>query len=346
MDDRFFFCPACEEPHLADDLPLSCPLRDDGVDDAPHDTLSDASATPQLKSLRAGTLVDDRYVIEGRIGEGGMGAVFRAKDLRVGRIVALKTLHGEFQSDSHAVQRFEREARVMAALNHPGVVRVLDSGLIDARAAYLVMELLTGETLADALDRERRLTVPDACSAASQVLATLSAVHKGGFVHRDLKPANVFVAEVGPLRMVKLLDFGLSRETRRSAVRLTNPGTVLGTPCYMSPALIRGQDPSPQSDVYAVATILFELLCGDLPIAFGEESVVAAFTKILNAPRRHPLQLNPDLPVRLAELLALAVSGDGHFRSAYEFLLALDETQGGAFMNSEISRLLPRTAPG
>jgi serine/threonine-protein kinase len=345
MDDRFFWCPVCEEPHAAEDLPLSCPLRDEGSKDLQHDTLSDASAPLQMRPMRAGTLIDDRYVIEGRIGEGGMGAVFRAKDLRVGRVVALKTLHGEFDQSSRAGQRFAREAKVMAAVQHPGVARVLDFGLVDTRAAYLVMELLVGETLGNAMDREGRFLVEDACSVACQILATLSAVHKGGFVHRDLKPANVYLAQVGATRMVKLLDFGLSRETRQSAVRLTNPGTVLGTPHYMSPALIRGQEPDSRSDVYAVALMLYEMLCGDLPVAFDDEPLIKMFQKILHGPRRHPHELNPAVPIPLAELLVQAVAGDGHFDTAYALLMAVDATQRGAYMRSELSRLLPPTSP-
>ncbi|MCA9533958.1 MAG: serine/threonine protein kinase [Myxococcales bacterium] len=345
MDDRFFWCPVCEEPHVQDDLPLTCLLRDEGATDLAHDTISDASAPMQMRSMRAGTLIDERYVIEGRIGEGGMGAVFRAKDLRVGRIVALKTLHGEFADNSRAAQRFEREAQVMAALSHPGVVQVLDFGVLDSRAAYLVMELLAGETLGDVLDREGRLGVEESCSTACQVLATLSAVHKKGFVHRDLKPANIYLASVGATRMVKLLDFGLSRETRQSAVRLTNPGTVLGTPFYMSPSLIRGQDSSARTDVYAVALLLFEMLCGDLPVLFGDEPLIKTFQKILGAPRRDPRSLNPDLPQDLAELLVTAVAGDGGFETAYDLLMAIDATQQGAYMRSEQSRLLPPTSP-
>ena len=347
MADRFFWCPVCEEPHDAEgDLPASCPLGDaQSSRSDSHDTISDAMAPTRREVLQTGTLIDDRYVVEGRVGEGGMGMVYQVRDLRVGRVIALKTVNGAFDRESRAAKRFLREAQVMAALNHPGVVRVFDFGVIDAQAAYLAMELLSGQTLGARLDQAGRLSTDESCSIACQVLATLSVIHHTGFVHRDLKPANVFLAEMGAGRLVKLLDFGLSRETRQSAVRLTNPGTVLGTPHYMSPALIRGAEPSSRSDVYSVALLLFEMLTGDLPIAFGDEPLIRTFNKILHAPRRHPHELNPDVPADLAALLVQALEGDGHFEHAYDLLVAIDATQAGAYMGSELSRFLPPAAP-
>jgi serine/threonine-protein kinase len=225
------------------------------------------------------------------------------------------------------------------------VVRVFDFGVIDGSAAYLVMELLEGQTLGARLDTFGRLGTRESCSIACQLLATLSAVHHAGFVHRDLKPANVFLTDVTGGCVAKLLDFGLSRETRQSAVRLTEPGVVLGTPYYMSSAVVAGAEPSSRSDVYSVALLLFEMVTGDLPVAFCAEPLVRTFTKILHAPRRHPHELNPDVPADLAALLARAVEGDGHFEHAYDFLLAIDATQGGSFMNSALSRLLPPAVP-
>jgi eukaryotic-like serine/threonine-protein kinase len=292
-----------------------------------------------------GTLIDERYVVEGRVGEGGMGTVYRVRDLRMSRIIALKTVNGMFDQASRAGKRFLREAQVMAAITHPGVVRVFDFGVIDAQVAYLAMELLHGRTLGARLDEAAPLSTEESCSIACQVLATLSVIHNQGFVHRDLKPANVFLSEMGSARLVKLLDFGLSRETRQSAVRLTNPGTVLGTPHYMSPELVRGAEPSSRSDVFSVALLLFEMLTGDLPVVFGDEPWVRTFNKILYAPHRHPHELNPNVPAGLAQLLVDALEGDGRFEHAYDFLMAIDATQSGAYMRSELARSLPAGAP-
>ena len=149
MADRFFWCPVCEEPHAAEgDLPASCPLGDAHVSRSDsHDTISETVAAPQRDVMQTGTLVDERYVVEGCVGEGGMGMVYRVRDLRMSRTIALKTVKGMFDEDSRAGKRFLREAQVMAALTHPGVVRVFDFGVIDTQVAYLAMELLTGMTL-------------------------------------------------------------------------------------------------------------------------------------------------------------------------------------------------------
>ena len=296
-------------------------------------------------AIRTGSLIDERYVVEGRVGEGGMGTVYRVRDLRTSRVLALKTVRGVFDGESRAGKRFLREAQVMAALAHPGVVRVFDFGVIDTQVAYLAMELLSGVTLNARLDKAWRLDIEESCSIACQVLATLSVIHNTGFVHRDLKPANVFLSDTSGTRLVKLLDFGLSRETRQSAVRLTNPGTVMGTPYYMSPELIRGEEPSSRSDVYSVALMLFEMLTGDLPVSFGDEPWLKTFNKILYAPRRHPHELNPRVPADLAQLLVDALYGNGGFEHAYDLLQAIDATQGGAYMRSELSRVLPPGAP-
>lgn len=295
--------------------------------------------------MHTGWLIDQRYVVEGRVGEGGMGNVYRVRDLRTSRVLALKTVHGAFDGESRVGKRFLQEAQIMAALSHPGVVRVFDFRAIDTKVAYLVMELLTGLTLGARLNQAGRLTTEESCSIACQMLATLSVIHRMGYVHRDLKPANVFLSDVGSGRMVKLLDFGLSRKTLQGAVRLTNPGSVLGTPHYMSPSLISGSEPSSRSDVYAVALMVFEMLTGDLPISFGDEPWLRTFNKILCAPRRHPHELNPGVPADLAQLLVAALEGDGGFEHAYDFLLAIDETQHGAYMQSELSRILPPAAP-
>ncbi len=347
MADRFFWCPVCEALHNAEgSLPDTCPLKD-GKSSRPdsHETLWEGGTSKRRPAFEVGALIDGRYEVEGRVGEGGMGTVYQARDLRTTRVVALKTVNGMFNADTHAGKRFLREAQVMAALTHPGVVRVYDFGVIDAQVAYLVMELLSGLTLGARLDQAECLGTEESCSIASQVLATLSVIHNTGFVHRDLKPANVFLSDMGNGRLVKLLDFGLSRETRQSAVRLTNPGTVLGTPHYMSPALVRGAEPSSRSDVYSVALMLYEMLTGDLPIIFSDEPWIRTFNKILYAPRRHPHELNPAVPADLAELLVTALEGDGRYEHAYDFLMAIDATQGGAYMRSELARFLPPGTP-
>lgn len=266
-----------------------------------------------------GRIVGDRYRILGLIGEGGMGAVYEAEHLSVGRRVALKRLHPELATDAHAVSRFQREARAAGASGHEHVVDVLDLGFADDGAPYLVMELLAGESLATRLERVRQLAPQRAAAIAGQVLSALEAVHGLDVIHRDLKPDNIFLTRRhGRADYVKVLDFGVSkRNVEGQDPKLTRTGVMVGTPHYMSPEQARGvRTLDHRVDLYAVGVILYESLAGQLP--FRADNYHALLQSIL---ARDPLPLDTlvsDVDPRLVALVerALAKNPDDRFPSA------------------------------
>jgi serine/threonine protein kinase len=216
------------------------------------------------------------YTIEEEIGRGGMGVVFRARDSRLDRTVAIKVLHQQVAADAESLARFGREARTLAALNHPNVGAI--HGLEEAEDGhFLVLEYVDGETLAERL-RRGRLPLADVLEVCTQIAAGLEAAHEAGIVHRDLKPANVKIASDG---QVKVLDFGLARVDAQNAVAdpvdatqamtpgdpATMTGTLLGTAPYMSPEQARGESVDKRSDIWSFGVILYECLTGRNPFA-------------------------------------------------------------------------------
>src|SRR5438132_6960759 len=203
------------------------------------DLLEDATVTEIRAGLRLGP-----YRIESKLGEGGMGEVFRAIDTRLGRAVALKTTHERFSA------RFEREARAISSLNHPNICTLYDVG-----PNYFVMELVEGETIAARL-KSGPLPVKTALSYASQIMAALVEAHGKGIIHRDLKPANIMIAKSG----VKVLDFGLAKSGQDET--LTTGRMVMGTPAYMSPEQREGKPADARSDIYSFGCVLYEMPTG------------------------------------------------------------------------------------
>ncbi|WP_418276659.1 Stk1 family PASTA domain-containing Ser/Thr kinase [Isoptericola jiangsuensis] len=222
-----------------------------------------------------GRLVDRRYEIVARVARGGMATVYRARDRRLGRDVAVKIMHPHLADGvdgASFVSRFRREARASARLSHPGVVSVFDQG-VDGETSYLTMEYVPGHNLRAELHRGP-LSVGRALDIADQVLAALAAAHRVGLVHRDVKPENVLIADDGP---VKVADFGLARAV--TEVTSTATGTILGTVAYLAPEVITSGGCSPATDVYAVGVLLHEMLVGALPYA-GETPVQVAFRHV------------------------------------------------------------------
>jgi hypothetical protein len=206
-----------------------------------------------------GQALGERYRIEAILGAGGMATVYRARDLRLGRWVAVKVLSPNLASDDTIARRFDQEARFLAAVNHPSIVNVFDVG--DAGGEpFFVMELVEGETLTDRLARERALAPDDAVPILTQIADGLAVLHAGGFVHRDVKPQNILLPRDGA---AKLADFGLVRADRPSD--LTSPGTTVGTLAYLAPELLSGEVARPPSDVYGLAAVAYETLTGRPP---------------------------------------------------------------------------------
>jgi eukaryotic-like serine/threonine-protein kinase len=217
--------------------------------------------------------VDGRYRLERLVGRGGMGAVYEATDLRLNRRVAVKILSGKMFGNREALRRFEREAQTSARLSHPNIITVYDYGVLSTGGAYLVMELLSGETLAALIKREGCVPPQTAADCFNQVLEGIKAAHAAGVIHRDLKPANVLISkgENGQPH-VRVLDFGLAKirlselaDTNSPTAMATTPGTVIGTIGYMSPEQLTGEAVDERSDLFSVGVMVVEALTGQRP---------------------------------------------------------------------------------
>jgi eukaryotic-like serine/threonine-protein kinase len=239
-----------------------------------------------------GTELEGRYRIDAELGSGGVGSVYRATHLKLNRAVAIKVLRPEYGASVELVQRFQREAQALAALSHPNVVAVTDYGVV-ADTPYLVMELLEGETLSERL-RRGALDPADAQEVMRQLLAALAFVHESGLVHRDVKPGNVFLQRVpGEKLHVRLLDFGLAKFLAPSAGGrpITRAGQIFGTPSYMAPEQVAGQDADARADVYAAGIIFFEMLTGRTPFK-GKTSEIMRLHLMEELPKLE--SVNPD----------------------------------------------------
>jgi eukaryotic-like serine/threonine-protein kinase len=246
-----------------------------------------------------------RYEVLALLGAGSMGEVYRAKDGRLGRDVAIKVLLPEFTSDQDRLKRFEREARAASAMNHPNIVSLYDIGEHE-ESPYLVTELLEGETLRARLERGP-LPLESALDVGSQIAKGLAAAHEKGIVHRDLKPENVFLLPDG---RIKILDFGLAKLmeggtacdllTSSSAVT-TEVGVVLGTVAYMSPEQSRGKAADHRSDLFSFGSLLFEMVSGHT--AFHRDTASDTFTAILEEELPPLSKLGIDVPPALQKLL-------------------------------------------
>jgi eukaryotic-like serine/threonine-protein kinase len=238
-------------------------------------------------SSQVGTLLNGRYRLDAQIGAGGMSTVYRAFDTVLERQVAIKLMHREIASDSDQLERFRREARAVAQLNHPHVVGVIDAGE-DNGTPYIVFEYVEGETLKDRIRRYGRLPVGEAVAYAIEVARALGAAHDRQIVHRDVKPQNVLIDEEGT---AKVTDFGIARSLTEEG--LTADGRVLGTTDYVSPEQALGQDVGPESDLYSLGVVLFEMLTGDVPF-HGENQVSVAM--------KHVREELPDVQLRRPEV--------------------------------------------
>ena len=217
--------------------------------------------------------VEGRYRLQRLVGHGGMGAVYEATDLRLNRRVAVKILSGKMFGNREALRRFEREAQTSARLSHRNIITVYDYGVLDTEGAYLVMELISGETLAALIKRERCVPPHTAADCFNQVLEGIKAAHIAGVIHRDLKPANVLISkEENGQPHVRVLDFGLAKivlseltDTNSPTALATTPGTVMGTIGYMSPEQLTGEAVDERSDLFSVGVIVVEALTGRRP---------------------------------------------------------------------------------
>jgi eukaryotic-like serine/threonine-protein kinase len=266
-----------------------------------------------------------RYTIQAFIGRGGMGAVYRATDPSLGRDVALKVLPPELAIDAERIERFRREARALAALNHPNIVTIY-SVEQDGDTNFLTMELVSGRSLDTVIDG-RGLPIERVTQVGAAVAGALAAAHEKGIVHRDLKPANIIVSESGA---TKVLDFGLSKirdadTVDASLTKLdTQVGIIVGTPAYMSPEQISGQHVDQRTDIFSLGVILYELVTGVRP--FDGRSMVEMASAVLNHTPAPASTLRATVPDDLAKVIArcLEKTAAARFSSMTELKAALD----------------------
>ncbi|AUX48267.1 protein kinase [Sorangium cellulosum] len=274
-----------------------------------------------------GHVIGEKYGVTAIIGEGGMGAVYEAEHLQIGRLVAVKVMHPRDTPSRDAVSRLEHEARVAGRIGHPNICEVYDMGRLPDGSPYLVMERLHGETLAQRIARCGAVPPYELVDIMLQVLSALVTAHERGIVHRDLKPDNIFLSErAGMLPVAKLLDFGISQAQGLdgAAMDLTRTGMVMGTPYYMAPEQARGDvELDHRLDLWAVGVILYEGLTGQRP--FVARNYNALLVQILTLWHRPVTELDPAIPSGVSHLVdrALAKAREERFQSAREFQEAL-----------------------
>ncbi|HRC74344.1 MAG TPA: protein kinase, partial [Kouleothrix sp.] len=263
-------------------------------------------------------ILNNRYELEQKIGEGGMARVYRGRDLRLSRAVAVKVLHSHYASDTGFLQRFHHEAQAVANLRHPNIVDVYDVGQ-DGDMHYIVMEYVPGSDLKALIVREAPLPVERAVSIAEAVARGLDAAHRLGMIHRDIKPQNIIIGEAG---QVKITDFGIAKSTMSTA--MTETGVTFGTADYISPEQARGQPATPQSDIYSLGVTLYEMLTGRLPFT-GDSSIAVAMQHVSAEPPP-PRMYNSRIPPQLEAIVLRALNKDPSRRphSAREFANLLE----------------------
>src|SRR5262245_3437632 len=257
-----------------------------------------------------GAEIDGRYRVLELIGEGGMGKVYLAEHVEIGKRVALKVLHPSYSRMPDLVERFRREARAASKIGHPNIVDVTDSGTTADGSVYFVMEYLEGVELGSVIERQGALDVARALKITGQICRALAAAHREGIIHRDLKPENIFlITRDGTADVVKVLDFGIAKTTEAEAARerrLTSPGMAMGTPEYMSPEQAAGRPADARCDVYALGAIMYEMVTGIPP--YTGDNFMEILTKKATVDPPAPSSIRPELPAPVSDLVMAAMA--------------------------------------
>jgi len=313
------FCPRCGSRYEHERF---CP--EDGV---PTDELPDSGPT---KDALIGTIVDGRYRVDERIGEGGMGVVYKAMHTSLNKVIALKILRGEMAKDAELVQRFMQEAQSASSIGQENIIDISDFGRLKDGTVYFVMEYLNGTALNGLIKRGGSIPVGEAVNILRQIGAALNAAHSRGIVHRDLKPDNIYLIKRGETQhFVKVLDFGIAKVGGASS-KLTRTGMVFGTPHYMSPEQAAGQSVDARTDIYALGVIMYEMFTGRVP--FDADTFMAVLTKhMFEQPQ--PMGI-PGAERHLGALeqitmRALEKKPENRYQTMHELVEDLDRVVGG-----------------
>ncbi len=285
-------------------------------------------------------ILNNRYELEQKIGEGGMARVYRGRDLRLNRRVAVKVLHNHYASDVGFLRRFHHEAQAAASLRHSNIVDVYDVGQ-DGDIHYIVMEHVDGSDLKNAILQSAPFPVDHAVAIAVDVAEGLDAAHRLGMVHRDIKPQNIIVSPDG---QVKIMDFGIAKSNLSTA--LTETGVTFGTADYISPEQARGQAATPQSDIYSLGVTLYEMLTGRLPFN-GDSSIAVAMQHVGDDPP-FPRMFNPRIPPQLEQLVLRMLSKNPAERpaSARELIRMLQAYRSAGEQETVVRPVAPAEPPG
>ncbi len=326
-------CPTCGRryaPEVRHCTADGTPLRADATmaDFTPVAPVTNYCPVDPLLDL----VLDNKYRLDERLGEGGMGTVYRATHLLIDRPVAVKVLNQRFVEDEAAQTRFRREARAAGRLQHTNVAAVTDFGQTPDGLVYIVMELLEGRSLREVLALEAPLDIARAVSLMLQIAAAVAAAHEAGIIHRDLKPGNIFIVQRrNSPPVVKVLDFGIAKLAADTvedleAHALTQTGVMIGTPRYMSPEQCDGAKLTPAADVYSLGIILYEMLTGTTP--FTGTSPIAVAVQHSSKPPPPPRELRPTIPAALEAVVLHALEKTPAARpaDASEFRRELYET--------------------
>ncbi|MCP5099312.1 MAG: serine/threonine protein kinase, partial [Chloroflexi bacterium] len=264
-----------------------------------------------------------KYKLIRRLGKGGMAQVYLANQPTIERMVAVKVLHSHLAESDDFVARFKREARGLGQLQHPHIVQVIDFDTAN-ELYYMVMDYIPGKTLRDYLDEKGKLSNRESLALVAQLTNALAYAHQKGMIHRDIKPANVMFSNDSCIHAI-LTDFGITRLLNEKSITVT--GAMVGTPAYMSPEAVLGEDIDDRSDIYSLGVILFEMISGRTP--YEGNTPLSLVIKQVHEPLPSPLEITPDLPLGIVAIIekSLAKSADDRYQSADEFMEAVEAAQ-------------------